>query len=107
MPTNLQKARILATELFEDSLLWRECRCNSPFNQTPLVRLGNGGNTPISVGVQGLVRTGFSCAKLTPQTIVSNKPAMAMNRNEVTTPLFDPELFIVAYLGCKLGGIYM
>jgi hypothetical protein len=30
-----------------------------------------------------------------------------MNRNEVATPLFDPELFIVAYLGCKLGGIYM
>jgi hypothetical protein len=98
----------LATELFEDSLLWRECRCNSPFNQTPLVRLGKGGNTPISVGVQGLVRTGFSCAMLlTPLTINSNNPVMAKNRNDVATPLFDPELYIIACLGCKLGVIYM
>lgn len=67
---------ILLMGLFDDSLLWREWMCSSPFNQTPSFRLATGGSGGNSVGAQGF--TWRSCANAA-EVIVKNSPVQAIS----------------------------
>src|ERR1700727_2873598 len=90
MPTDWAKAMILPTELLVASLLWAECRCRSPFSQTPVSMLATGGMLFSSVGAQGLIWVDWAWAGLL------EKQIMAATRK--TMPLWRGIVLVFLYV---------